>query len=76
MPGGVAVPRQRDPLHEAVAPPPERSRSAWDLLGRLNDAVDLLALPVLSTVTSLVPRRIGSMIRSNGNPHREADPLG
>lgn len=46
MPSEAAVPRQRVPLHETVARPPERPRGTWDLLGRLNDAVDILAAPV------------------------------
>jgi hypothetical protein len=67
-----------DPVRPACAPfdVSTLERRRRDYLGRLRDLYDVIGWPVLTTLASLLPARLSRLIRDDGNPHTEADPIG
>jgi hypothetical protein len=43
---------------------------------RLRDLADIIAWPILTTAASLLPRRIGRLIRGGDDERVELDPFG
>ena len=62
------------PAHPPLPPAYVYPRAGWDLLGRLSDIADY-TWPVVTTLASLLPRRVGRLIRPESSPTTEADPI-